>query len=192
MTRKFIIFVTCYFISALAVADNLPLVEAARKQIGITIFYDGAYTKLTYPKGDVPRDRGVCTDVIIRALRDSNQMDLQQLVHQDMGKAFSAYPKNWQLTATDKNIDHRRVPNLQVYFQRNELSFPVTRNPEAYRPGDIVTSLVSGNLPHIMIVSDKISSKGVPLAIHNIGRGTREEDILFEYPITGHYRLKNK
>ena len=182
-----ICFLTCAFVSA----DSVTVVEAARNQIGVTILYDHSYTKIAYPNGDVSAERGVCTDVIIRALRVSKSIDLQQLVHEDMKEHFSSYPKDWQLKATDSNIDHRRVPNLRVYFRRHHRSLPVTQDPKDYQPGDIVTSVISGKLPHIMIVSDKVTWQGVPLAIHNIGMGTREEDALFEYPITGHYRLKN-
>ncbi len=190
MNRIKILILCSMLITLFAVADEIALVESARKQVGVTVFYDHSYTKLTYPKGDIPLEKGVCTDVIIRALRESKNMDLQKLVHEDMKKSFSSYPKNWKLSSTDKNIDHRRVPNLKVYFQRNELTLPVTQNPRDYKPGDFVTSLISGKLPHIMIVSDKRSQNGVPLVIHNIGRGAREEDALFEYPVTGHYRLK--
>ncbi len=191
MLRKIVIIVSIYiFIARSATADSFKIIEAARKQIGVTIFYDGTYTKLDYPSGDVPVDRGVCTDVIIRALRESKGIDLQQLVHEDMIKHFSAYPKDWKLSKTDANIDHRRVPNLKVYFQRHHQSLPVTQTPKDYLPGDIVTSVISGKLPHIMLVSDKVTSNGIPLVIHNIGRGAREEDALFEHPITGHYRLK--
>ncbi len=177
-------------IHSFATADDIALVESARKQVGVTLSYDHAYSKLAYPNGDIPLQRGVCTDVIIRALRDAKNMDLQKLVHEDMKKSFSSYPKDWQLKSTDRNIDHRRVPNLKVYFKRNHESLRVTNKPRDYKPGDIVTSMVSGNLPHIMIVSDKLTAKGVPLVIHNIGNGAREEDSLFEYPLTGHYRLK--
>lgn len=124
-------------------------------------------------------------------MRESNNIDLQKLVHEDMKKTFSSYPKDWKLKSTDRNIDHRRVPNLRVYFQRNEVSLAVTNNSHDYKPGDIVTSMISGKLPHIMIVSDKLSANGVPLVIHNIGSGAREEDALFGYPLTGHYRLKH-
>ena len=165
------------------------LIEAARKQIGVTVRYDSAYTPLAYPDGDVPLERGVCTDVIIRALRTAHHIDLQQLVHEDMQAHFSAYPKNWGLKTTDKNIDHRRVPNLQVYFKRKAVSLPPSDNPAAYLPGDFVTSLLPGNLPHIMLMSDRQTATGVPLVIHNIGRGAAEEDSIFAYPITGHYRM---
>jgi uncharacterized protein YijF (DUF1287 family) len=117
-------------------------------------------------------------------------MDLQRLVHEDMAAAFSAYPKKWGLTKTDRNIDHRRVLNLQKYFERKGLSLKITEDPQNYLPGDLVTSMLPGNLPHIMIVSDKKTARGVPLVIHNIGGGAKEEDCLFFYPLTGHYRLK--
>lgn len=191
MTRKFTVILFLYLISTFALADDIPLVASARTQIGVTVLYDGAYTKLSYPNGDVPRDRGVCTDVIIRALREAKNIDLQKLVNEDMKRAFSAYPKDWKLSSTDRNIDHRRVPNLKVYFQRNQWALPLTHNSRDYKPGDIVTSLIAGNLPHIMLVSDKRSASGVPLVIHNIGRGAQEEDALFAYPVTGHYRLKD-
>ncbi len=151
--------------------------------------YDASYHTLTYPNGDVSVDRGVCTDVVIRALRRSHRMDLQQLVHEDMTNHFSLYPSIWGLERPDGNIDHRRVPNLRTFFQRKGWSLSVSRPAADYKPGDIVTSLIPPNLPHIMIVSDKKTLFGLPLVIHNIGGGTQEEDGLFEYPITGHYRI---
>jgi uncharacterized protein len=167
---------------------NTPAwVGAARKQIGVTTRYDPAYVRLPYPNGDVPQDRGVCTDVVIRALR-THGLDLQRSVHEDMRANFAAYPKNWGLRAPDRNIDHRRVPNLQTWFSRQGWSLRPNRDAAAYRPGDLVTWMLPGNLPHIGIVSDRNSRAGTPLIIHNVGRGTREEDILFDYPITGHYR----
>ena len=165
------------------------VVEAARRQIGVTVGYDPTYRKIGYPGGDVPMESGVCTDVIIRALRDARKIDLQKLVHEDMKSNFSSYPQMWGLKAPDANIDHRRVPNLQCYFKRKGYALPVSKNAADYKPGDIVTVMVGGKLPHIMIVSDRKSAAGVPLAIHNIGSGTQEEDVLFAYPLTGHYRI---
>ncbi|MCL1919516.1 MAG: DUF1287 domain-containing protein [Kiritimatiellaeota bacterium] len=170
-------------------AEN-PIVVAARRQVGKTLAYDSGYVRLTYPMGDIPIERGVCTDVVIRALRDALKMDLQQLVHEDMTSSFSAYPNNWGLKQPDRNIDHRRVPNLKKYFERKGFSVAVSKKPGDYLPGDLVTCTVAGNRPHIMIVSDKKTPKGVPLVIHNIGRGTQEEDRLFSFPLTGHYRIK--
>ncbi|MGN6831549.1 DUF1287 domain-containing protein [Neisseria sp. P0017.S007] len=159
------------------------IVQSARNQIGKTLRYDPAYTKLTYPMGDVPISKGVCTDVIIRALRDQN-IDLQELVYQDMSRNFSVYPKRWGLKQPDTNIDHRRVPNLMTYFTRQGWAVQDAN----YQAGDIVTWELKGNRPHIGIASDrKIDDR--PLIIHNIGSGTREDDVLYRYTITGHFRL---
>ena len=168
-------------------ADS-PIVAAARAQIGVTTIYDPSYVGLAYPGGDVPEDRGVCTDVVIRAMRKGKAMDLQQLVHEDMRSAFDQYPKNWGLKKTDKNIDHRRVPNLRCYFERQGFAVGKTGGRQNFKPGDLVTCLVE-NRPHIMIVSDRVAAEGTPLIIHNIGSGTKEEDRLFQYELTGHYRL---
>lgn len=166
------------------------LVTAARSQIGKTTTYDAAYVSLKYPGGDLPIEKGVCTDVIIRALRTALSADLQKLVHEDMAANFSAYPRIWGLKKPDKSIDHRRVPNLQKFFDRRGLTLPITQNAADYQPGDLVTCTVPPRLPHIMIVSDKKTADGRPLIIHNIGRGAQEEDGLFTYPLTGHYRWK--
>lgn len=169
---------------------NTRLAELARQQIGITVVYDPSYVTLRYPGGDVPADRGVCTDVVIRAFRGIG-VDLQKAVHEDMKKAFSAYPRNWGLKRPDKNIDHRRVPNLRTYFKRRGWELPLSQKAADYLPGDLVTCTVAGNLPHIMIVSDRKAASGTPLIIHNIGAGTEEEDALFLFPLTGHFRIKN-
>jgi uncharacterized protein len=165
------------------------LTEAARDQVGVTVTYDPAYTALTFPGGDLPRDRGVCTDVVIRALRDGWGIDLQLAVHRDMQADFAAYPTLWGLTRPDRNIDHRRVPNLQTLLTRIGANLPLTDAPTPYLPGDIVTWTLPGNLAHIGIVSDRLTQEGTPLILHNIGGGAQEEDILFTYPMTGHYRL---
>lgn len=166
------------------------IVNAARWQIGKTTSYDPAYVGLRYPNGDIDISKGVCTDVVIRALRKSRKMDLQKLVHDDMRANFSKYPKIWGLRRTDKNIDHRRVPNLKTFFKRRGWSLAVTKKKEDYKPGDLVTCTVAGKLPHIMIVSDVVDTDGTPMVIHNIGGGAREESRLFEFPLTGHYRIK--
>ena len=168
-------------------AERLP--AEARRQIGVTTSYDPDYVQIAYPGGDVPVDRGVCTDVVIRALRCLG-LDLQKAVHEDMAAHFSAYPRLWGLRRPDKNIDHRRVPNLRTYFTRRGWALPVTHNARDYRPGDLVTCLVGSNLPHIFIVSDATTAEGEPLIIHNIGRGVVEEPGLFEFELTGHYRPK--
>jgi hypothetical protein len=166
-----------------------PVVEAARSQIGVTVEYNPAYEKLAYPGGDVTRQRGVCTDVVIRALRDARVFDLQQAVHEDMKANFNVYPKLWDLKSTDPNIDHRRVPNLQTYFKRMGWELKISSDPNDYQPNDLVTCKVDSGRPHIMIVSDRCNSKGTPLIIHNLGSGTQEQDGLFTWTLTGHYRL---
>jgi len=170
------------------------IVAAALKQVGVTTTYDPAYVSIPYPGGDVPLESGVCTDVLIRAMRDALEVDLQKLVHEDMRDHFSAYPKIWGLTRPDRNIDHRRVPNLRVFLKRRGCELPLDPNAElqaaTFQPGDIVTCTVPSNRPHIMIVSHRIGRSGLPLVIHNLGRGTREEDVLASFPLTGHYRWK--
>jgi uncharacterized protein len=168
---------------------GVKIVDAAKSQIGKTTSYDPAYTALAYPMGDVPIERGVCTDVVIRALRDAHDYDLQKHVHLDMKKHFSSYPKIWGLKKADKNIDHRRVPNLQTFLKRKGYALPLTEVASNFKPGDLVTCMV-GPRPHIMIVSNKANSDGTPLIIHNIGSGAKEDDDLFTYPLTGHYRFK--
>lgn len=171
-----------------AAVDGGRLVEAARTQVGVTVGYDPAYRRIAYPGGDVPLATGVCTDVVIRALR-AQGLDLQQRVHEDMRRHFSAYPRHWGLKRPDPNIDHRRVPNLMTWFDRQSLSLKVGQAAADYQPGDIVTWDLGRGLQHIGIISDRRSREGTPLALHNIGQGTREEDILFRWPILGHYRF---
>lgn len=173
-----------------ATSKPTPIVAAARAQIGRTVRYDPSYQRLAYPNGDVPIEAGVCTDVVIRAMRTGHDLDLQKLVHEDMKRNFSLYPKIWGLRKPDKNIDHRRVPNLQMFFKRRGWELPLTKDPKNYRPGDLVTCMVPPEQPHIMIVSNRTTSKGRPLVIHNIGSGTKEEDQLFNFKLTGHYRMK--
>ncbi|MFN4193796.1 MAG: DUF1287 domain-containing protein [Tabrizicola sp.] len=174
---------------ALAGSEPSRLTRAARDQVGVTVIYDPSYARLDFPNGDIPRDRGVCTDVVIRGLRDGWGIDLQSAVHSDMISDFAAYPALWGLARPDRNIDHRRVPNLQTLFTRIGAALPLDEGPTPYLPGDIVTWKLPGNLDHIGIVSDRRTEAGLPLILHNIGRGAREEDILFAFPITGHYRL---
>ena len=166
------------------------LIEAARRQVGVTLSYDPAYTRLSFPGGDVPRAKGVCTDVVIRAYRDAFGVDLQALVNADMKAAFSAYPKRWGLRTTDRNIDHRRVPNLQTFFKRKGAQLPVPEDGRLWKPGDIFTSLVGGTLPHIGIVSYDRGRSGRYMILHNIGGGARLDDALLDHKITGRYRWK--
>jgi len=152
--------------------------------------YDPSYFKLDYPNGDVPADKGVCTDVIIRAYRKLG-IDLQKEVHEDMKANFGEYPKKWGLLRPDRNIDHRRVPNLMTFFKRHGTTLPITQNPTDYKPGNIVCWNLGGGINHIGIVSRKKSHDGQRyLIIHNIGAGQVLEDFLFRYRIIGHYRYE--
>jgi uncharacterized protein YijF (DUF1287 family) len=191
---KIITLASIFFIALLgAVSSNMasahPLVDAARERLTHQVRYDGAYMRLSYPGGDVPDGQGVCSDVVIRSLRTAYGFDLQQSVHEDMQSSFSRYPKIWGLTRTDKNIDHRRVPNLETFFNRQNMAVPITQNAQDYQPGDLVSWRLPGNLPHIGIVSNQQSRAGTPLIIHNIGAGPQENDILFDYDISGHFRF---
>jgi uncharacterized protein YijF (DUF1287 family) len=161
----------------------------AKYQIGVTKNYDPAYAVLDYPNGDVPVERGVCTDVVIRAMRSAG-IDLQKDVHEDMAANFSSYPAKWGLTKADPNIDHRRVPNLQTFFTRKGRPLAVTDKADDYKPGDFVTWDLDGKgMSHIGIVSNMWSEKNKRfLIIHNIGGGAQAEDRLFDWKVTGHYR----
>lgn len=193
MKKLLLIVAMVYSQSAFSENFAQAIVSAAIDQTRQNIRYDGAYFSIPYPNGDVPANVGVCSDVIIRAYRKLGA-DLQVLVHEDMVKNFGLYPskKLWRLNTTDRNIDHRRVPNLQVFFTRHGTTLAVTDQAGDYAPGDIVTWMLPGNLPHIGIVTDKISSAGRPLIVHNIGAGPKQEDMIFSYKITGHYRYQPK
>lgn len=177
-----------YPLEAQASSRAARLIAAARTQVGITLHYDPAYARLAYPNGDVPRVKGVCTDVVIRAYRDALGFDLQLLVHQDMRRAFSAYPRRWGLRTPDRNIDHRRVPNLETWLTRQRARLPIPSSAAGWQPGDLFTALIDNRLPHIGIVSDRRGPGGRPLVIHNIGRGTREDDALTDHRLTGRFR----
>ncbi len=151
------------------------LLAAARKQIGVTLAYDPGYTRIPYPGGDVVRSRGVCTDVVIRAYRDAFGVDLQALVHTDMASAFKAYPQKWSLPGPDSNIDHRRVPNLATFFHRQRAELPIPSSSSDWQAGDIFVAHLLNGATHTGLISDKTSSLGRPLVIHNWGSGTQEE-----------------
>jgi uncharacterized protein YijF (DUF1287 family) len=164
------------------------LVVAAVERSKVHVRYVPEYVRIAYPGGDVPADTGVCTDEIIRIYR-SVGVDLQKVVHEDMAKNFGAYPRTWKRTSPDTNIDHRRVPNLIVFFERNGESLPKSQAAGDYSPGDIVTWDLGNGLTHIGMVVDR-----KPLlhdrfeVLHNIGQGPQIEDVLFEWKITGHFR----
>ena len=167
---------------------STSLTAAALERTQHAIQYDGSYHVIPYPMGDVPNNIGVCTDVIIRSYRAVG-IDLQERVHKDMHRDFSAYPHNWGLRKPDSNIDHRRVPNLQTFFTRHGNTLATSQEALDYKPGDLVTWMLPGNLPHIGIVTDKfVQGTHRPLIVHNIGHGPRLEDVLFQFEITGHYR----
>ena len=164
------------------------LSDAAIQLTALEVVYDPSYFKIEYPNGDVPADRGVCTDVIIRAYRKVG-IDLQKEVHDDMALNFGKYPGIWGLTTTDKNIDHRRVPNLMVFFARNGETKTITPNSSDYIPGDLVCWNLGGGITHIGLIVNKKSLDGKRfLVVHNIGAGQVLADCLFEYKIIGHYR----
>lgn len=176
--------------STIIAATDDEFIRAALDRTNYSVKYDGTYHSIPYPGGDVPSNIGVCTDVVIRAYRKVG-IDLQELVHKDIEKNFLKYPSKriWGLNRPDPNIDHRRVPNLEVFFNRNGQRLQVTHERTDYSPGDLVTWMLPGNLPHIGIVTDRYSEEtGNPMIVHNIGSGPKLEDSLFAYPITGHYR----
>jgi len=166
------------------------VLASAREQLKVTTNYTQEYRVLPYPMGDMPADTGACTDVVIRAFRRAG-VDLQKEVHEDMAASFSAYPQKWGLAQTDTNIDHRRVPNLQTYFTRKGKSLPILSKGEDYKPGDVVTWDLDGKgMTHIGLVSNTWNDGSKRyLIIHNIGGGVQEEDRLFDWKITGHYRF---
>lgn len=166
------------------------LVAAAIERTHHVVRYDPAYVRISYPGGDVPADTGVCTDEIIRSYRRVG-VDLQKEVHEDMVRNFGAYPRSWRwlLSRPDTNIDHRRVPNLMVFFARKGESLPLSSRGDEYTPGDLVTWDLGGGVPHIgIVVGQKSAKSGRYMIVHNIGQGPRMEDVLFNWKVTGHYR----
>lgn len=167
-------------------ADSLAIKAVVLSQQKVQ--YDPSYFRIAYPGGDVPAQKGVCTDVIIRAYRLMG-IDLQKEVHEDMRKYFALYPKHWGLNAPDKNIDHRRVPNLMTFFSRKGQSLPISTQTGDYQPGEIVCWNLGGGITHIgLVMHAKSADKKRHLILHNIGGGQVIEDVLFNYRIIGHYR----
>lgn len=190
MKRTVLSFCLAAVLAGSALADRQPptgtlIAKAAARQVGVTTLYDPSYVRLTYPNGDVPIERGVCADVVVRAFRALG-VDLQKEVHEDMQAAFSAYPKNWGLRSTDRNIDHRRVPNLMKYFDRKGKRLSLEGS---YEPGDVVAWRLPQGLHHIGVVAEeRVAGADRFYMIHNIGAGTRKEDVLRAFDIIGHYR----
>lgn len=174
--------------------DNAPtqlkqMLDGAIAQAGVTTGYDPSYVALDYPGGDVPEKTGVCSDVVVRAFRKAG-IDLQKEVHEDMKAARSEYPNKWGAINTDRNIDHRRVLNLMTYFKRRGKSLPIGDGATDYKPGDIVAWELTNGIDHIGIVTNMLSDADDRyLIVHNIGAGTRIEDVLFAWTIKGHYRF---
>ena len=190
MTRFIVVAIFLLSQTCFASSFEKDFVSAAIQRTTQNVRYDGSYFSLSYPNGDVPNHIGVCTDVVIRSYRALGT-DLQVLVHEDMSSYFDVYPSKriWGLNKTDKNIDHRRVPNLQVFLSRHGKELPLSQKVEDYSSGDIVTWMLPGKLPHIGIVTDQVSQvTGNPLIVHNIGSGPSLDDMLFSYKITGHDR----
>ncbi len=188
---KFVLTIWFLILTQLCGAQNdfySRLSSAALELTKQQVTYDPGYYSISYPNGDVPGDKGVCTDVIIRAYRKLG-IDLQKEVHEDMKMNFSVYPKNWGLTHTDTNIDHRRVPNLMVFFSRKGIELPISQKPEDYLPGEIVCWDLGGGITHIgFVVNVRVSNSDRYKIVHNIGAGQVVEDCLFKFKIIGHYR----
>jgi uncharacterized protein YijF (DUF1287 family) len=166
---------------------GLRLSAAAEERATHRVMYDAAYVRIPYPNGDVPPDRGVCSDEVVRAYRLLG-IDLQRLVHEDMRRAFNAYPNKWGLGRPDTNIDHRRVPNLATFFKRQGAALPVSSRGQDYKPGDVVAFALPDGRPHIGLITERLSDDGErPLVLHNIGRGPQIEDMLFTLTITGRF-----
>lgn len=163
------------------------LSNAAISIIDENVVYTPDYVSLKYPNGDVPAKTGVCSDVVIRSYRKLG-IDLQKEVHEDMKANFSKYPTKWGLKKTDTNIDHRRVPNLEVFFERKGKKLEVSDNPNDYKTGEIITWMINGKLPHIGIITHKKSIDGNPMIVHNVGGGQVAEDCLFSWEIVGHFK----
>lgn len=188
MKKYFLLFALLFFQFSFSQENKLSL--AALELTKEKVVYDPSYFSISYPNGEIPKGKGVCTDVIIRAYRKIG-VDLQKEVHEDMKTNFSKYPKLWGLKSTDKNIDYRRVPNLMTYFKRQQAEKIINENPKDYLPGDIVAWNLGGAITHIGIVVHKKSlDKKRNLIVHNIGSGQVLEDCLFSYKIIGHYRFR--
>lgn len=194
MSKKIAVLFILLVVAAQSYSQSVSALKLSDAALALTkhkVTYDPAYFSMPYPNGDVPANKGVCTDVVIRAYRTGLGIDLQKDVHEDMKPNFKLYPKDWGRKTTDRNIDHRRVYNLMVFFKRKGTVKPITTNPVDYKPGDIVCWNLSGNISHIGVVVNKKSADGKRfLIVHNIGAGQVIEDVLFSWKIIGHYQYK--
>ena len=194
MSKRLTLLFAILFLFFPSFAQSPKTIQLSDAAIALTnqkVTYVPAYVKLTYPNGDVPANTGVCTDVVIRAYRNAFKIDLQKEVHEDMKSNFSLYPKNWGQKGTDRNIDHRRVYNLMVFFKRKGVEKTISKKAEDYKPGDLVCWILPKNLAHIGIVTNQKSADGKRyLIVHNVGAGQVLEDILFAWKIIGHYQYK--
>lgn len=190
---KKILFVLLLFVSLNLIGQDTFFDDLSKAAIELTqdeVVYDPSYFSIPYPNGDVPKGKGVCTDVVIRTYRKLG-IDLQKEVHEDMKNHFSLYPKIWGLSSTDKNIDHRRVPNLMKFFDRKGTKLPITKNADDYQPGDVVSWNLGGGTTHISVLVNKRSKDNQRyLVVHNIGAGQVLEDCLFRFKIIGHHRYQ--
>jgi uncharacterized protein YijF (DUF1287 family) len=195
MKRPYFIFTLLFFSFQLVLGEIDFYEKLSMAALSLThdkVVYDPSYYTINYPNGDIPKDKGVCTDVVIRAYRKVG-IDLQKEVHEDMKKHFSKYPKNWGLSHTDKNIDHRRVPNLMVFFSRFGKVKPNSTFSTDYQKGDVVCWDLGRGIYHIGMVVNKFSSGDKNLmVVHNIGGGQVLDNCLFRFKIIGHYSYEGK
>jgi len=190
MKKRILYLLFALLMGQLGYAQNVKntLSDCALELTKQKVSYDPSYFSIAYPNGDVPADKGVCTDVVIRAYRLKG-IDLQKEVHEDMKANFKLYPNIWGLKHTDKNIDHRRVPNLMTFFERKGRSLPISKKAGDYKANDVVCWRLDGGLTHIgIVINQKSADNKRPLIVHNIGAGQVMEDCLFDFKIIGHYR----
>lgn len=152
-----------------------------------TVTFDPSYCKIPYPNGDVSPNKGAAADVIIRCYRKLG-IDLQQKVHEDMAEHFKAYPSLWGALVPDTNIDHRRVPNLQRFFERKAQTLTKSLDPADYHPGDLVIWELANADKHIGIVVPGPGNRaGEVWVVHHMADTVKWENALFDYKIVAHF-----
>lgn len=165
------------------------IVTGAKAEASRGVVYDASYQRMAYPMGDVPANRGACTDVVVRSLRNA-KIDLQQQIHEDMKRHFAAYPKRYGLNKPDPNIDHRRTANHVVFLKRHGKTLPLGttgKDAATWQPGDLVYWKLPSGLGHCGVLTDTRNQSGLPLVVHNLSQA-QEEDCLTTWQITGHFR----